>query len=101
MLHVDPDVMSFMVAVLMSCVTAFVSIVKKVMRKRKPISKLWLSHEIALCILAFLIAMEMFPHISIVLPAFITKPVFLAICVHMSSRLIIMLEERASRAIQN
>ena len=97
--HVDPDVMSFMVAVLMSCVTAFVSIVKKVMRKRKPLSKLWLSNEVAMCLLAFLAAMEMFPHIAVVLPAFITKPVFLAICVHMSSRLVIMLEEKASKAI--
>lgn len=99
MYHADPDVMSFMVAVLMSCVTAFISIAKKVLNKRKPISKLWLGNEIAMCLLAFLIAMEMFPHIAVVLPAFITKPVFLAICVHMSSRLIIMLEERATRAI--
>lgn len=99
MYHVDPDVMSFMVAVLMSCVTAFISIAKKVIRRRKPISKLWLSNEVAMCLLAFMVAMEMFPHISIVLPAFITQPIFLAICVHMSSRLIIMLEERASKAI--
>lgn len=99
MYHVDPDVMSFMVAVFMSCVTAFISIAKKVLNKRKPISKLWLGNEVAMCILAFLIAMEMFPHIAVVLPAFITKPVFIAICVHMSSRLIIMLEERAAKAI--
>ena len=99
MYHVDPDVMSFMVAVFMSCVTAFISIAKKLLNKRKPISKLWLGNEVAMCLLAFLIAMEMFPHIAVVLPAFITKPVFLAICVHMSSRLIIMLEERATKAI--
>ena len=99
MYHVDPDVMSFMVAVFISCVTAFISIAKKVLNKRKPISKLWLGNEVAMCLLAFLIAMEMFPHIAVVLPAFITKPVFLAICVHMSSRLIIMLEERATKAI--
>ena len=99
MYHVDPDVMSFMVAVFMSCVTAFISIAKKVLNKRKPISKLWLGNEVAMCLLAFLIAMEMFPHIAVVLPTFITKPVFLAICVHMSSRLIIMLEERATKAI--
>lgn len=99
MYHVDPDVMSFMVAVFMSCVTAFISIAKKVLNKRKPISKLWLGNEVAMCLLAFLIAMEMFPHIAVVLPAFITKPVFIAICVHMSSRLIIMLEERATKAI--
>lgn len=101
MLHVDPDVLSFMVAVLMSCVTAFVSIAKKVMRKRKPIPKLWYWYEIATCFLAFLLAMEMYPHIASVLPAFMTRPVFLAICVHMSSRLIILLEERATRAISN
>ena len=99
MYHVDPDVMSFMVAVFMSCVTAFVSIVKKVLRKRKTISKLWLSHEIAMCLLAFLLAMEIYPSLTPVLPAFVTKPVFLAICVHMSSRLIMMLEERATKAI--
>ena len=99
MYHVDPDVMSFMVAVLMSCVTAFISIAKKVSRKRKPFSKLWLSNEMAMCILSFLIALEMYPHIAVVLPAFITKPVFAAICVHMSSRLIIMLEERTSKAV--
>lgn len=99
MYHVDPDVLSFMVAVFMSCVTAFISIAKKVLNKRKPISKLWLGNEVAMCLLAFLIAMEMFPHIAVVLPAFITKPVFIAICVHMSSRLIIMLEERATKAI--
>ena len=101
MYHVDPDMLSFMVAILMSCVTAFISIVKKVIGKRKPVSKLWLTNEIAMCILAFMLALEMYPHISVVLPAFITKPVFLAICVHMSSRLIIMLEERASRAISS
>ena len=101
MYHVDADLMSFMVAVLMSCITAFVSIVKKVLRKLKPISKLWLSNEMAMCLLAFLIAYEMFPHLVAVLPAFITKPIFLATCVHMSSRLVIMLEERASRAISN
>ena len=99
MYHVDPDVMSFMVAVFMSCVTAFVSIVKKVMKKRKPISKLWLSNDVAMCLIAFLFAMEMYPHVSVILPGFITKPIFLAICVHMSSRLIIMLEERASKAL--
>ena len=99
--HVDPDVMSFMVAVLMSCVTAFISIAKKVIRRRKPISKLWLSNEVAMCLLAFLIAMEMFPHIAVVLPAFITKPVFLAICVHMSSRLVMYLEERVTNALKN
>lgn len=97
--HVDPDIMSFMVAILMSCVTAFISIAKKLIGKRKPVSKLWLSHEIAMCLMAFLVAMEMFPHIASVLPAFITKPVFVAICVHMSSRLIIMLEERTTKAI--
>lgn len=101
MYHVDPDMLSFMVAILMSCVTAFISIVKKVIGKRKPVSKLWLTNETAMCILAFMLALEMYPHISVVLPAFITKPVFLAICVHMSSRLIIMLEERASRAISS
>lgn len=101
MYHVEPDVVSFMVAIFMSCVTAFVSIVKKVMGKRKGFSKLWLSREIAMCLLAFLIAMEMFPHISVLLPAIITKPIFLAICVHMSSRLIIMLEEKAMKAISN
>ena len=101
MYHVDPDMLSFMVAILMSCVTAFISIVKKVIGKRKPVSKMWLTNEIAMCILAFMLALEMYPHISVVLPAFITKPVFLAICVHMSSRLIIMLEERASRAISS
>mgnify|MGYP003618460335 CR=1 FL=1 len=101
MYHVDPDMLSFMVAILMSCVTAFISIVKKVIGKCKPVSKLWLTNEIAMCILAFMLALEMYPHISVVLPAFITKPVFLAICVHMSSRLIIMLEERASRAISS
>lgn len=101
MYHVDPDMLSFMVAILMSCVTAFISIVKKVIGKRKPVPKLWLINEIAMCILAFMLALEMYPHISVVLPAFITKPVFLAICVHMSSRLIIMLEERASRAISS
>lgn len=99
MYHVEPDAVSFMVAIFMSCVTAFVSIVKKVMKKRKPISKLWLMNEVAMCILAFLIAMEMFPHVSVILPAFITKPIFLAICVHMSSRLIMMLEEKTSKAI--
>ena len=101
MYHVDPDMLSFMVAILMSCVTAFISIVKKVIGKRKPVSKLWLTNEIAMCILASMLALEMYPHISVVLPAFITKPVFLAICVHMSSRLIIILEERASRAISS
>lgn len=101
MYHVDPDMLSFMVAILMSCVTAFISTVKKVIDKRKPVSKLWLINEIAMCILAFMLALEMYPHISVVLPTFITKPVFLAICVHMSSRLIIMLEERASRAISS
>ena len=101
MYHVDPDMLSFMVAILMSCVTAFISIVKKVIGKRKPVSKLWLTNEIAMCILASMLALEMYPHISVVLPAFITKPVFLAICVHMSSRLIIMLEDRASRAISS
>lgn len=99
MYHVDPDVLSFMVAVLMSCVTAFVSIAKKVMRKRKPISKLWLSYEMGLCVIAFLFAYEVFPFMTELLPPFITKPVFLAICVHMSSRFIQMLEERTTRAI--
>lgn len=94
MYHVDPDAMSFMVAVLMSCVTAFVSIVKKVMRKRKPLSKLWLSNEVAMCLLAFLFAWEMYPHFKPVLPTFITQGIFVAICVHMSSRLIQILEER-------
>lgn len=95
MYHVDPDVMSFMVAVLMSCVTAFISIAKKITRKRKPYSKLWLSNEIAMCALAFMFAIEMHPHIAVLLPAWITKPVFVALCVHMSSKLIIILEEKA------
>lgn len=99
MYHVDPDIMSFMVAVLMSCITAFISIVKKVMRKRKPISKLWLSYEASLCLLTFLFAIEMYPHVSVLLPAFITKPVFAACCVHMSSKLILILEDRTSKAI--
>lgn len=99
MYHVDPDVMSFMVAVFMSCVTAFISIVKKVLKKRKSISKLWLSHEIGMCLLAFLLAMEIYPSLTPVLPAFITKPVFLAICVHMGSRIVMMLEERTTKAI--
>ena len=97
--HVDPDVLSFMVAVLMSCVTAYVFIVRKVLRKRGTISKLWISHEIMMCLLAFLFALELYPQISTLLPAFITKAVFAATCVHMSSRLVIMLEERASKAI--
>lgn len=99
MYHVDPDAMSFMVAVLMSCVTAFVSIVKKVMRKRKPLSKLWLSNEIAMCLLAFLFAWEMYPHFKVVLPTFITQSIFVAICVHMSSRLIQILEEIARSSL--
>lgn len=99
MYHVDPDLMSFMVAILMSCVTAFISIAKKVIRKRKPTSNLWLWHEMAMCLLAFLLAMEIYPHMSAVLPAFITKPVFMALCVHMSSRLVILLEEKTTKAI--
>lgn len=99
MYHVDPDLMSFMVAILMSCITAFVSITKKVMRKRKPVTKLWLTNEAAMCLLAFLFAMEMYPYLTSVLPSFITKPVFLAICVHMSSRLIQILEERSTQVL--
>ena len=97
--HVDPDVMSFMVAVLMSCITAFISIVKKVMKKRKPISKLWFSYEMGLCLIAFLFALEIYPFMSDLLPPFVTKPVFAAVCVHMSSRFILMLDDRASKAI--
>ena len=97
--HVDPDVMSFMVAALMSCITSFISIVKKVTKKRKPLSKLWLTSEAASCALAFLVALEMYPHLAILMPAFMTKPIFVATCVHMSSRLILMLEDRATRAV--
>lgn len=99
--HVDPDVLSFMVAVLMSCVTAYVSIVHKVLSKRGTISKLWVSHEIMMCLLAFLFALELYPKISTLLPAFITKAVFAATCVHMSSRLIMYLEERVTNALKN
>lgn len=99
--HVDPDALSFMVAVLMVCVTAYVSIVKKVMKKRKPISKLWLSHEIMLCLLVLLMALEAYPHIAVVLPAFITKAIFVSICVHMSSKVVMMLEERVTNSLKN
>ena len=99
--HVDPDVLSFMVAVLMSCVTAYVSIVRKVLRKRGTISKLWVSHEIMMCLLAFLFALELYPQISTLLPAFITKAVFAATCVNMSSRLVMYLEERVASALKN
>lgn len=99
MYHVDPDVMSFMVAVLMSCITAFISIVKKVFKKRKPISKLWLSSEVATCALAFMVALELYPHLATLMPAFMTKPIFVATCVHMSSRLILLLEDRATKAL--
>lgn len=97
MYHVDPDALSFMVAILMSLVTTYVSIVKKVMSKKSKISKLWLSNEIMMCFLAFLIALEIYPHIAKLLPEFITKPVFAATCVHMSSRLVIYLEEKVSK----
>lgn len=99
MYHVDPEVMSFMVAVLMACITAYISIVKKVLRKRKPISKLWLSNEIMVCLLTLMVSLQIYPSISELLPAFVTKAVFASVCVHMGSRLIIMLEERATRAI--
>lgn len=99
MYHVDPDVLSFMVAILMSCVTAYVSIVRKVMRKRSKISKLWLSNEVMMCLLAFLLALEIYPHLADLLPAFMTKAVFASTCVHMSSRLVMFLEERVSKAL--
>lgn len=97
MYHVDPDVLSFMVAVFMACVTAFVSVSKKVMERLEvdePYPKIWLYNEIASCFLAFLIALEIYPHLQPMLPAWITKPVFIAICVHASSRLIIMLKDK-------
>ena len=97
MYHVDPDALSFMVAILMSLVTAYVSIVKKVMNKKSKISRLWVSNEIMMCFLAFLVALEIYPHIAKLLPEFITKPIFAATCVHMSSRLVMYLEEKVSK----
>lgn len=101
MLHVDPGVLSFMVAILMACVTTYVSIIRKIMRKRNKISKLWLSNEIMMCLLAFLIALELYPHISVLLPTFITKAVFASTCVHMSSRLVMYLEEKVTKTLKS
>ena len=100
MYHVDPDALSFMVSILMSLVTAYVSIVKKVMNKKSKISRLSVSNEIMMCFLAFLIALEIYPHIAKLLPEFITKPVFAATYVHMSSRLVIYLEEKVSKVFE-
>lgn len=97
----DQEVISFMVAILMSCVTAYVSIVRKVMRKRGKITKLWLSSEVMMCLLAFLIALELYPHLASLMPAFMTKAIFASTCVHMSSRLVMFLEERVNRALSS
>lgn len=97
----DQELISFMVAILMSCVTAYVSIVRKVMNKRGKFTKLWLSSEIMMCLLAFLIALELYPHLVSLMPAFMTKAIFASTCVHMSSRLVMFLEDRVSRALSN
>ena len=97
----DQEIISFMVAILMSCVTAYVSIVRKVMRKRGRITKLWLSSEVMMCLLAFLIALELYPHLASLMPAFMTKAIFASTCVHMSSRLVMFLEERVNRALSS
>lgn len=97
----DQEIISFMVAILMSCVTAYVSIVRKVMRKRGRITKLWLSSEVMMCLLAFLIALEVYPYLASLMPAFMTKAIFASTCVHMSSRLVMFLEERVNRALSS
>ena len=97
----DQEIISFMVAILMSCVTAYVSIVRKVMRKRGKITKLWLSSEVMICLLSFLIALELYPHLASLMPAFMTKAIFASTCVHMSSRLVMFLEERVNRVLSS
>jgi len=94
----QPDVMVNAVAVFIGCVAAYVTIANKVLRKRKKISKLWLSTEIGSCILAAFIGWETYEFVAQLLP-FLSKQLYCVICIYMSSRLIILLEKRTENAI--
>jgi FtsH-binding integral membrane protein len=96
MFHVDPDAWATIVAVLIVCISIFVSIARKLQRKRKKAPLLWYTVEIGTSLLAALMAYEMHPHMTAILPGWMTQAVFMGVCVHMGSRLIQKLEDKTT-----
>lgn len=99
----QPDVMADVVAILVACVAAFVSIGNKILKNRgKKISGLWLGTEIGACILAFYIGKETYPLLKD-LPYFnfISENLFTVLCVYSSSKIILIMENRSSKALSS
>ena len=95
----QPDVLAHVIAILIGCVAAFVSIGRKITRSRTKFSRLWLSTEIGSCILAGYIGYESYPSIqSVSLLSWMPQSVFVILCVYSGSRLVTLLEERANKA---
>lgn len=97
----QPDALAQAVAIFVGCVAAYVSIASKILRKRKKISKLWLSTEIGFCILAGYIGWETYDGLSSYIPIFsnMSKELYCIVCIYMGSRLVILLEKRTENAI--
>ena len=94
-----PDVMAHVITILLGCVAAFVSIGRKIDRSRTKFSWLWLSTEIGSCILAGFIGYESYPSIqNVPLLTWMTKSVFVLLCVYSGSKLVLYLEEKANKA---
>lgn len=99
----EPDVVANVVAVLIGCVAAFVSIGKKMLDKRRSFSKLWLGTEVGSSIIAGYIGYEIHPVLVQVVPAasWMPKTVFVVLCIYSGSRLVLAMEKKATDSISN
>lgn len=93
MFHVDPDAWATVIAVLVICISIFASITGKLRKRRSPADLLWYSSELSMAILAAILAWDMHPYLP--LPEFMTRIVFTAVAVHVSTRFVQYLGENA------
>lgn len=94
MFRVDPDAWATIIAVFIACISIFVTIARKLERKVKRPSLYWLVSEIGACILAAMIAYDIFPAIHGLLPPWMTKNVFMALAIWMGSKFVQKLESK-------
>lgn len=98
MFHVDPDAWATLIAVLVVCISIFASLTSKLRKRRSPADLLWYASELSMAILAALLAWDMHPYLP--LPEFMTRTVFTAIAVHVSTRFIQYLGENALNSVK-
>jgi hypothetical protein len=81
-----PDIWALLVALLISTVSGFISISRRIL-KGHTVSILWVTSEFSVAVLFGYLAWDSYSALSISLPEWLSAPIWVAVCSHSGGRI--------------